>query len=108
MISEKKMNELIDISKEDGILASVEETLLKKAVVLKKIKAKEIAIPITNMVYIREDFSYDEIILTFEKSRFSRLPVLLSDAPNMSTKNEISKIANKNLVCSCFTQIFNA
>ena len=89
-ISEKKMNELIDISKEDGILASVEETLLKKAVVLKKIKAIDIATHLSKMVYVRENFSYDKIMATFEKSRFSRLPLLANDTYDVCNKNAMS------------------
>lgn len=89
-MSEKKMNELIDISKEDGILASVEETLLKKAVVLKKIKASDIATPISKMIYVKEDSFYDEIVSTFEKSRFSRLPVLANNTFNVTSQNEVN------------------
>ena len=87
-MNEKKMDELIDISKEDGILASVEETLLKKAVLLKKITANEIATPISKMVCIKEDVSYNEIVSTFEKSHFSRLPVLAINAPHMYSEKE--------------------
>lgn len=91
-MNERQLEELIDISREDGILASVEERLLKKAVLLKKIRVQDIATPISKMVYIMEDVSYHEMLATFEKSRFSRLPVLKPFVRDIQLKNEKSCI----------------
>jgi CBS domain protein len=78
-MTEDELKELINISKEDGALVSLEHALLKKAIHLKNLKIKNIMVKLHKIVSIEEDASFMDVVKVFRESNFSRLPVISKD-----------------------------
>lgn len=78
-MTEDELKEIFNISREDGALVSLEHTLLKKAVHLKKLKIKNIMTKSHKITSVKEDASFMDIVSAFRESNFSRLPVMSKD-----------------------------
>ena len=119
-ISEEKINEFINISREDGAIINLEEKLLKKAVHLKNIKIRSLMTKTSKIVYVTEGASYKELIETFRKSNFSRLPILSKDKKSflglihykdvlfsLNTKEDIKGIIKKPIFIAENANVFS-
>lgn len=75
VLQDKDLQLLVHIGQEDGALATGEEALLRKAVLLQDVKLRNIMTPRTAIIYLDSAAPFPRIIEQFRTSRFSRLPV---------------------------------
>lgn len=66
---------LVEIGEKDGALAAGEESLLRKAVMLRNVTLRAIMTPRTEIIFINATSPLTHIVEQFRASRFSRLPV---------------------------------
>lgn len=74
-MTETDLRALVDVSQEDGVIENDERDMINNVVDLSDTYAKEIMIPRIDMTSVSVDSTYDEIIETFRKHHFTRLPV---------------------------------
>lgn len=74
-MTETDLRALVDVSQEDGVIEKDERNMINNVVDLSDTYAKEIMIPRIDMTIVSVDATYDEIIETFRKHHFTRLPV---------------------------------
>lgn len=74
-MTETDLRTLVDVSQEDGVIENDERDMINNVVDLSDTYAKEIMIPRIDMTSVAVESTYDEIIETFRKHHFTRLPV---------------------------------
>lgn len=87
-ITESELLTIVDASHEDGVIESEERKMITNVVDFGDSVAKDVMIPRIDMTFAKEDFTYDELVQTFDKDKFSRLPVY------NETKDDIIGIVN--------------
>lgn len=87
-ITESELLTIVDASHEDGVIESEERKMITNVVDFGDSVAKDVMIPRIDMTFAKEDLNYDELVQTFDKDKFSRLPVY------SETKDDIIGIVN--------------
>ena len=87
-ITESELLTIVDASHEDGVIESEERKMITNVVDFGDSVAKDVMIPRIDMTFAKEDFTYDELVQTFDEDKFSRLPVY------SETKDDIIGIVN--------------
>lgn len=87
-ITESELLTIVEASHEEGVIESEERKMITNVVDFGDSVAKDVMIPRIDMTYAKEDFSYDELVETFDADKFSRLPVY------NETKDDVIGIVN--------------
>ena len=75
LITEKEFRAIVDVSHEEGVIESEERKMITNIVDFGDSVAKDIMVPQIDMCYVDANCTYEELIQTFNKDKFSRLPV---------------------------------
>lgn len=78
-ITEKELRTYVDVSHEDGVIESEERELIYNVFEFGDTVAKDIMIPRIQMTTVPLDATYQEVLATFRKSMFTRIPVYDED-----------------------------
>lgn len=74
-ITENELRTLVDVSHEEGVIESEERRMITNVVDFGDSLAKDVMVPHIDMEFVNVDDTYDELVVAFEKEKFSRLPV---------------------------------
>lgn len=74
-ITESELLTIVDVSHEEGVIESEERKMITNVVDFGDSVAKDVMIPRIDMTFAKVDFTYDELVETFDSDKFSRLPV---------------------------------
>lgn len=83
-ITENELKTYVDVSHEDGEIETEERELIYNVFEFSDTCARDIMIPRTNMVTVADDAEYDEIVETFRKTMYTRLPVYQEEKDSMA------------------------
>lgn len=75
LITENEFRAIVDVSHEEGVIESEERKMITNIVDFGDSVAKDIMVPQIDMCYVDVNSTYEELIQTFSKDKFSRLPV---------------------------------
>ena len=75
LITENEFRAIVDVSHEEGVIESEERKMITNIVDFGDSVAKDIMVPQIDMCYVDANCTYEELIETFNKDKFSRLPV---------------------------------
>ncbi len=92
-ITESELRTIVDVSHEEGVIESEERKMINNVVDFGDAQAKDIMVPRINMVFAREDSSYEELLEIYRENMFTRLPVYRD-----TTDNVIGTINMKDLL----------
>ncbi|MEE1212917.1 MAG: hemolysin family protein [Treponema sp.] len=73
--SEEDIKSFLDIGEEAGVLENAEKNMMSSVFKFNDLNAAEIMVPRTMIVTLSENASYDEVIETAQRTRFSRFPI---------------------------------
>lgn len=82
-ITEKELRTIVDVSHEEGVIESEERKMINNVVDFGDAQAKDVMVPRINMVFAREDSSYDELLEIYRESMFTRIPVYRDTTDNV-------------------------
>lgn len=74
-ITESELLTIVDASHEEGVIESEERKMITNVVDFGDSVAKDVMIPRIDMTFAKVDYTYDELVQTFDVDKFSRLPV---------------------------------
>lgn len=75
VITESELLTIVDASHEEGVIESEERKMITNVVDFGDSVAKDVMIPRIDMTFAKVDYTYDELVQTFDVDKFSRLPV---------------------------------
>ena len=78
-VTEAELKTMVDVSREEGVLTRDKQQMLNNVFDFSTTKAKDVMTPRTDMVALPLTATYAEIIETFQKERFSRIPIYKED-----------------------------
>ena len=87
-ITESELRTIVEVSHEEGVIESEERKMITNVVDFGDSVAKDVMIPRIDMSFAKEDITYDELVQTFDKDKYSRLPVY------NETKDDVIGIVN--------------
>lgn len=73
--SEEDIKSFLDVGEEAGVLENAEKNMMSSVFKFNDLNAAEIMVPRTMIVTLSENASYDEVIETAQRTRFSRFPI---------------------------------
>lgn len=73
--SEEDIKSFIEIGEETGVLENGEKNMMNSVFKFNDLDASDIMVPRTSIVRLNENTSYQEIIETAQRTRFSRFPI---------------------------------
>ena len=82
-ITENELRTIVDVSHEEGVIESEERKMITNVVDFGDSLAKDIMIPRIDMAFASSDMTYDELLETFRKERYTRLPVYQDTRDNV-------------------------
>ncbi|MCI8550577.1 MAG: HlyC/CorC family transporter [Lachnospiraceae bacterium] len=82
-ITERELRTIVDVSHEEGVIESEERKMINNVVDFGDAQAKDIMVPRIDMVFAREDASYDELLKIYRESMFTRIPVYRDTTDNV-------------------------
>ncbi len=82
-ITERELRTIVDVSHEEGVIESEERKMINNVVDFGDAQAKDIMVPRIDMVFAREDASYDELLEIYRESMFTRIPVYRDTTDNV-------------------------
>lgn len=74
-MTEEDLKTIVTVSHEEGVLEDEEKEMIHNVFEFGDTEIKEVMTPRIHVESISDDTTYDEIILAFRESQFSRLPV---------------------------------
>lgn len=74
-ITESELLTIVDASHEEGVIESEERKMITNVVDFGDSVAKDVMIPRIDMTFAKVDYTYDELVQTFDVDKYSRLPV---------------------------------
>lgn len=82
-ITSKELRTIAHVSHKQGGIASTEKQMIDNLFDFRSAQAKDAMIPQIDMTMIDIDSSYEEVIKTFEETKFSRLPIFEENPDNV-------------------------
>ena len=83
LITESDLRTIVDVSHEEGILETEERQMIKNVFDLGETTAKDVMVPRIDMVMLDVNAGYDEVLETFKRERFTRIPVYEDSSDNI-------------------------
>lgn len=74
-ITEDELRTFVDVSHEEGVIESEERQMITNIVDFGDSLAKDVMIPRMDIVMVRSDISYEELLTKFTENKYARLPV---------------------------------
>ncbi len=98
--TEEEIKTLIEVGEEEGVLLESERHMMHRVFTFTDLAARDIMTPRTEITFISENATYNEVINLAKKSRLSRFPVLGKDIDNVKgvlyIKDVLSHVENKD------------
>ncbi len=98
--TEEEIKTLIEVGEEEGVLDENERHMLHRVFMFTDLAARDIMTPRTEITFVPENASYDEVIELARTSRLSRFPVLGKDIDEVKgilyIKDVLSNITDKD------------
>ena len=82
-VTDEELLTLVDEAEEDGTLKEDESELLRSALEFDDLKVEDILVPRVDVEAVSEDSTMEEILETFQKTGYSRLPVYKETIDNV-------------------------
>lgn len=82
-MTENELKTYVDVGHEEGVIESEEREMIYNVFDFSDALAKDVMIPRINMVTVPVDSSYEEVLETFRKHMYTRLPVYREDQDNI-------------------------
>lgn len=82
-MTETELKTYVDVSHEDGVIETEEREIIYNVFDFSDALTKDIMIPRINMTTINVDATYDQVLLVFRESMYTRLPVYQEDKDNI-------------------------
>lgn len=82
-ITETELRTLVDVSHEEGVLETGEHEMISNLFDFGDARAKDVMIPRIDMTMLEVSASYEELLSTFEKFRFTRIPIYEETTDNV-------------------------
>lgn len=99
-VTDRDIENMIKIGNEEGVIAEDKRKLLESVLDFQEILVKEVMIPRTNIVALREDSSLEEVLKEVRNSKFSRYPVYRRNLDNITgiflSKDIIDYLSDKS------------
>ena len=83
VMTENELLTIVDVSHEDGVIESEERLMITNVVDFGDSLAKDVMVPRIDMVFANVEMTYDELVATFEKDMYTRLPVYSETRDNV-------------------------
>lgn len=74
-MTEGELLTIVDASVEDGVIESGEQEMITNVVDFGDTLAKDVMVPSISMTCVPDDITYDDLISTFRREQYSRMPV---------------------------------
>lgn len=82
-ITEAELRTIVDASHEEGVIESEEKEIINNVFDFSDSVAKEIMLPIIDMVSVEDTATYDEVMALFKNYMYTRLPVYKNEKDNI-------------------------
>ena len=82
-ITENELRTIVDVSHEEGIIESEERRMITNVVDFGDSLAKDVMVPRIDMEFADIDLTYDELVNTKKKKKFTRMPVYQETRDNI-------------------------
>jgi len=82
-MTESELRTIVDVSHEEGVLESEEHSIIQNLFDFGDAQAKDVMIPRIDMTLIDVNATYDELLATFEETRYTRFPVYENTTDNV-------------------------
>lgn len=82
-MTESELRTILDYSHEEGVIESEERRMITNVVDFGDSLAKDVMVPRIDMAFASVDFTYEELIETFEREKYTRLPVYSETRDNI-------------------------
>ncbi|MCR5609461.1 MAG: hemolysin family protein [Lachnospiraceae bacterium] len=83
LITESELRTIVDVSHEEGVIESDERKMIKNVVDFGDSVAKDVMVPQIDIAFIDADCTYKELIDSFTKDKFTRMPVFKESKDNI-------------------------
>lgn len=74
-ITEDELRTFVDVSHEEGVLESEEHQMITNIVDFGDSLAKDVMVPRMDIVMVKSDITYEELLDVFTKNKYARMPV---------------------------------
>lgn len=82
-MTESELRTIVDVSHEEGVLESEEHSIIQNLFDFGDSQAKDVMIPRIDMILVDINTTYEELLSTFEKTRYTRFPVYENTTDNV-------------------------
>lgn len=82
-ITEEELKTIVDVSHEEGLLEGEEKQMIYNVFEFGDSQVKDVMVQRTDIVAIKADSTYDEIIDVFKKEHYSRMPIYKDNTDNI-------------------------
>ena len=82
-MTEHELRTIVDVSHEKGVIETEERQMINNVFDFGDSQAKDIMVPRVDMVFIDVNSTYEEILETFRREKFTRLPVYEDSTDNI-------------------------
>ncbi len=82
--TEEEIKTIIEVGEEEGLLEESEKRMMHRVFMFTDLAAKDIMTPRTEITFLNEQASYDDVINLAKTSRLSRFPVLGKDIDDIT------------------------
>ena len=83
VITESELRTIVDVSHEEGVIESEERQMIENVVDFGDAVAKDIMVPQIDISFVDADCTYNELVETFTKDKFTRMPVFKDSKDNV-------------------------
>ena len=83
LVTEEELKTMVDISHEEGVIEEEEKEIMHNLFEFGDLTLKDIMIPRVDMVMLKIDSTYDEILEIFKNERYTRIPIYDENQDNV-------------------------
>ncbi len=82
-MTESELRTIVDVSHEEGVLESEEHSIIQNLFDFGDAQAKDVMIPRIDMTLVDVNATYEELLATFEETRYTRFPIYENTTDNV-------------------------
>lgn len=82
-MTESELRTIVDVSHEEGVLETEEHSIIQNLFDFGDAQAKDVMIPRIDMTLVDVNATYDELLATFEETRYTRFPIYENTTDNV-------------------------
>lgn len=83
IVTEEELKTMVDISHEEGVIEEEEKEIIHNLFEFGDLTLKDIMIPRVDMVMLKKDSTYEEILEIFKNERYTRIPIYDENPDNV-------------------------